>query len=189
MAREQRKRATYADLQRLPEHLVGEILEGELVATPRPASPHAFAIGQVLFDLEGGFGRGTGGPGGWWIVPEPELHLGPDVVVPDLAGWRRERMPQYPSVAAFELPPDWVCEVLSPSTARHDRTAKARIYARERVAYVWHVDPLARTLQVMRLDGPTWSIIAAHADDERVRVDPFQAVEIDLARWWPPIPA
>src|SRR5437667_6517507 len=131
-----RRRATYADLLEVPEHLVAEIIDGELITSPRPASPHALAasaIGSVLFDR---FNQPPGSgdaPGGWWILYEPELHFGEDVLVPDLAGWRRERMPVFPSVAAFELAPDWVCEVLSPSTARIDRARKLHVYAREGV--------------------------------------------------------
>ena len=145
--------ATYADIQALPEHLVGEILDGELIVSPRPASPHAVAASRLMIELGGPFDRGRGGPGGWTILTEPELHFGPQVMVPDLAGWRRERMPQVPDVPFFELEPDWVCEVLSPSTARIDRSRKMRHYARARVQHVWLVDPLATTLEVFRLDG------------------------------------
>jgi Uma2 family endonuclease len=119
--------ATYEDLKRVPDNMVAEILDGELITTPRPASPHAHAASTIGIDVGGPFSRdtgGSGGPGGWWILFEPELHLHGDVLVPDIAGWRRERMPRLPNVAAFELPPDWVCEVLSPRTARTDRTRR-----------------------------------------------------------------
>src|SRR5438309_11917686 len=122
-----RRRATYDDLLKLPEHLVGEIIDGELIVSPRPASPHAIASSAMGADLFGPFHRSSGGgsgPGGWWILDEPELHFREDVLVPDLAGWRRERMPKVPNVPAFELPPDWVGEIVSPSTERVDRPRK-----------------------------------------------------------------
>src|SRR5438477_493356 len=108
--------ATYDDLLRLPENMVGEIIEGELIATPRPAPPHAFAGGQIAADIAGTFGRSGNGPGGWIILVEPELHFGDDVVVPDFAGWRRERMPKLPSTAAIEVAPDWVCSIVTSSS-------------------------------------------------------------------------
>src|SRR5438105_1197571 len=130
--------ATYRDLERLPEHVVGELIHGELIVSPRPASPHALAASAIGSDLGGSFHRPPGdrGPGGWWILDEPELHFGEDVLVPDLAGWRRERMPRVPNVPAFELAPDWICEVVSPSTERVDRSSKMGIYARVKVAHL-----------------------------------------------------
>lgn len=180
--------ATLDDLARLPEHLVGEIIDGEFIATPRPASPHARASSIIGADLVGPFDREPGGggpsPGGWWTVDEPELHLGQDVLVPDLAGWRRERMPKMPNVPAFELPPDWVCEVVSPSTERIDRARKMDIYARVRVAFAWLVNPLARTLEVYRIEKEGWLLTHTFAGQERVRAVPFDAVELELNRWW-----
>jgi Uma2 family endonuclease len=168
-----KKPASYEDLLALPEHVVGEIVDGELHVSPRPASPHTAASSALGEELGPPFKRGKGGPGGWVILDEPELHLGRDVLVPDLAGWRRERMPERPDVAYFELSPDCVCEVLSPSTAMLDRTKKLVVYARERVAHVWFVDPIARTLEVLRLDA-----------DEKVRGEPFDAIELELAVLW-----
>jgi Uma2 family endonuclease len=175
---------TYADLEALPEHVVGEILDGELVVSPRPAPKHARACSRLGMRIGSPFDLGDGGPGGWWILFEPELHLGQDVVVPDLAGWRRERMPSLPETAWFELAPDWVCEVLSPSTVRHDRAHKLAIYARERVAHAWLVDPLARTLEVLRLGETGWVIVAVHSGDAVVRAEPFAALELDLLPLW-----
>jgi Uma2 family endonuclease len=180
-----KRRATYDDLLKLPDHVVGEIIEGELIATPRPASPHAHAASVIGMDIGGAFHGPPGrGPGGWWILDEPELHFGQEVVVPDLAGWRLERMPKIPNVAAFKLAPDWVCEVVSPSTERTDRARKMVIYAREKVPHVWLVNPLARTLEVYGLDGARWMLLATHSGNERVRAVPFEAIELDLARWW-----
>jgi len=179
-----KKSATYADLEALPENLVGEIIDGELIASPRPASRHARAS-SVLGGLIGSpFDFGGGGPGGWIILFEPELHLGGDALVPDLAGWRRERMPQMPDVAAFTLAPDWVCEVSSPSTGALDRARKLPVYAREHVSHVWLVDPGPRTLEVFRREGGGWLLLTTFDGDRKVRAEPFDAVEIDLALLW-----
>ena len=182
-----RRPATYADVLAAPEHVVAEILDGELYTTPRPASPHARAASILGSDLIGSFDRppdSSGKPGGWWILFEPELHLQADIVVPDLAGWRRERMPRLPNVAAFIQAPDWACEVVSPATAGMDRAHKMRIYAREQVSHLWLVDPIAKTLEVYRLDGNRWVVVSTHAGAEHVRAEPFAGVELDLARWW-----
>lgn len=174
------KRATYDDLLALPEHQVGQIIDGELIVQPRPASPHAQATTELTSLLVPPFRRGRGGPGGWVILGEPELHLGDDVLVPDLAGWRRERMPELPEVPYFSLAPDWLCEVLSPSTAKLDRTKKLATYAKERVPHVWLVDPEAKTLEVLRLEGSRYSILATFADEPLVRAEPFDAIELEL---------
>jgi Uma2 family endonuclease len=176
--------ATYDDLVKLPDHLVAEIADGELHANPRPAARHAIAYARLGGVLVPAFDEGRGGPGGWGILLEPEFHLGPNVLVPDLAGWRRTRMPIVPDAAYFELPPDWVCEILSPSTASFDRVKKLAIYAHEGVPYVWLVDPLARTLEVLRLENRRWTILATHASAEVVRAEPFEAVELQLAILW-----
>ena len=180
--------ATYDDLLKLPEHVVGEIVGGELFASPRPAAPHALASSAIGGDLNGPFGRrpgGPGGPGGWWILDEPELHLGGDVLVPDLAGWRRERLPRIADTIAFTLPPDWLCEVLSPSTARLDRLHKLPRYAEAGVAHAWLVDPIARTVEVLQLEGGRWVLLGTHGDEtEPVRIPPFSEIAIDLSRWW-----
>ena len=179
-----RRRATYEDLERLAENLVGEILDGELIASPRPASLHAHAALGVGGDLLFGFGRGPAA--GWWILAEPELHLHGDVVVPDVAGWRRERLPVLQDVPAFELAPDWVCESLSPSTARYDRGRKMRIYGREKVRHYWLVDARQRTLEIFRLEPGGWTHVTTFEGDEKVRAEPFEAVELDLSQWWLP---
>jgi Uma2 family endonuclease len=186
MAEPARRRATYEDLCALPPNQVGEIVGGVLYAHPRPASPHAVATSVLGGELGPPFGRGRGGPGGWVILDEPELHLGagPDVIVPDLAGWRRTRMPVIPDAPYFTLAPDWACEVLSESTRKFDRVQKLPIYGRERVAHVWLVDPLARTLEIFRLDGEGYRLAATHADDAPCRAEPFDAIELDLAALW-----
>ncbi len=176
--------ATYADLEALPPNVVGEIVEGEVHVSPRPSFPHTVAASQLAGELIGPFNRGRGGPGGWIILHEPELHLRADVVVPDLAGWTRERMPRPPRTAASSLAPDWVCEVLSPSTVALDRGAKLRVYAREGVRYVWWVDPEARTLEVLQLEGTHFLLLDVHTGEARVRAPPFEAIELELVVLW-----
>ena len=183
----QAKRATYEDLLQVPDTMVAEIVDGELVVSPRPAAPHALAGMEITADLAPVFHgkQARSGPGGWWILPEPELHFDDDVLVPDLAAWRCERMPTVPNVTAFTLAPDWLCEIISPSSVRHDRIAKMRCYAREGVTWAWLVDPIARTLEVFHLDGSHWTVAASHAGDEVAQVEPFAGTELRLCRWWP----
>lgn len=177
--------ASYEDLLALPEHVIGQIVRGVLHAHPRPAPKHAQAATTLGEELGPPFKRGRGGPGGWLILDEPEIHLGPDVLVPDLAGWRRARMPEMPvDKPYFVLAPDWVCEVLSPSTASLDRGDKLKAYAREGVAHVWLVDPEARTLEVLALREPSYVVFDVFADDAKVRAAPFDAIELDLGLLW-----
>jgi hypothetical protein len=182
--------ASYDDIRALPEHMVGEIVDGRLYTRPRPAPQHALAASGLGMELGPPFqfGRG-GGPGGWWIVDEPELHLGAQVLVPDLAGWRRERLPTMPDTAWFELAPDWVCEVLSPGSARHDRVRKMRVCAQHAVPGCWLLDPLARTLEVFTLAQGQWRVESTHEGEETVRAVPFEAVALALGDLWPPPPA
>ena len=176
--------ATYAELEALPEHQVGEIINGELIVSPRPAPRHALAASMLGIKIGAPFHVGDGGPGGWWILDEPELHFGEDVVVPDLAGWRRERMPVLPETAWFELAPDWICEVISPSTARHDRAYKLPLYAREGVAHFWLAEPLARTLEVLELQEETYRVLAVFSDETSARAKPFNGIELDVSALW-----
>ena len=187
--------ATYEDLLAVPDTMVAELIEGELFTSPRPALPHANAASAIAGDLNGRFHRPPGsaaGPGGWWILVEPELHLGADVLVPDLAGWRRERLPVLPDAPALDLAPDWACEVVSPSTGAVDRTRKMPLYARERVGHLWLVDPLMRTIEVYFLEGGRWLVATTCAGAAPARIEPFDVVELDIARWWVepgPVPA
>ena len=176
--------ATYRDLLALPDHVVGEIGAGELFVSPRPAPRHAVATSVLGGELGPPYHGGRGGPGGWWILYEPEIHLHEDVLVPDLAGWRRSRMPVIPETAYFTLAPDWICEVLSPGTARLDRQKKLGVYAREGVGHTWLIDPLQRTLEVLRLEHGQWLILAVHAGDDEVRAAPFDATVLSLATLW-----
>ncbi len=178
------KRATYDDVLNAPDNKVAEILDGELLLSPRPALRHSHAASRLGSDLGGPFDRGRGGPGGWIILDEPELHFGDQVIVPDLAGWRRERLPSVPDRPWLDLAPDWVCEVLSPSTERIDRSKKLRIYAEAGVAHAWLVNPIEHTLEVLRLRDGVWTIVAVRAGADRVRAEPFDAIELELDALW-----
>jgi len=178
------RKATYADLEAVPPHQVAELVDGELYVSPRPASPHANAATALIGAIYNPFNRGQGGPGGWLLLLKPELHLGEDVLVPDLAGWRRERMPKMPQVVGFTLAPDWVCEVLSPSTVKLDREKKMKVYAREGVRHLWLVDPLRRELEVYALEGTRWECRYTRSGQEQVRAEPFEAFELELALLW-----
>jgi Uma2 family endonuclease len=179
-----KKAATYADLLRVPEPMVAEILDGDLHATPRPAFRHANAASVLGAEVLTAFQRGRGGPGGWWILDEPELHLAADVVVPDLAGWQRTRLPTVPDVPWLELSPDWACEVISASTEAIDRGKKLAIYAREGVPYVWLINPTSQTLEVLTLRNGQWTMTATYAGRSAVRALPFEAIELDLSALW-----
>ena len=177
-----KKGATYDDLRDVPDHHVAEMFDGELYATPRPALPHAHAATMLGVKLGGPFHRS--GPGGWVILDEPELHFGNDVLVPDLAGWRRERVPALPADAYMTLAPDWICEVLSASTETLDRGTKLRIYARESVPHAWLVDPLRQSLEVLSLESGAWTLLDSHEGRVSVRAVPFDAIELELGALW-----
>ena len=182
-----KKTATYADLQALPPHLVGEILDGELVVSPRPASLHARAASRLGMEMGGPFDRGRGDPEGGSFSSSRTRTSSGRSWFPNLAGWRRGRMPEMPDVPYFELAPDWVCEVLSPATAKVIRAGKMRQYAAAEVRHVWLVDPSATTLEVYRLDGAGWRLLETHAGEAKVRPEPFDAVELDLGESLEPL--
>lgn len=188
---EPKRKATYEDLMQVPDWKVAEIIDGELIVSPRPATPHAHVRTALGSELWGSFSGPPGSPnrpGGWWVLFEPELHFGDDVLVPDLAAWRRDHMATLPNAAFISQAPDWICEVISPSTGRIDRARKMRIYAREGVAHLWIVEPLARTLEVYRLDDTErrWVVVENFGGDDVARAEPFGAIALDLARWWLP---
>ena len=185
----ERRRATYQDVLDAPPHRVAEVVDGVLHTNPRPAMRHAHASSLLGVKIAGPFHDDPGGPGGWWIIREPELHLGDDILVPDLAGWRRERMPVFPDAPYATLAPDWVCEVLSPSTRKLDLHGKRAAYGREKVGHLWLVDPADRTLEAFELREGEWVLIATAQDDAPVRVRPFDAVTFSLGDLWPPTAA
>ncbi|MDX2201389.1 MAG: Uma2 family endonuclease [Hyphomicrobiaceae bacterium] len=177
--------ATYADLEAVPPNLVAEIIDGTLVTHPRPLPRHASATVALGSELYSPFQKGSGGPGGWIFMAEPELHLAEHVLVPDIAGWRRERLLKEPEGVGITIAPDWLCEVLSPSTASYDRTAKFRIYHEHRVGHLWYVDPQYRTLEVFAWSQPHWVPVANFGDFEQVTAPPFAELTFDLGALWP----
>jgi Uma2 family endonuclease len=179
------KRATYDDLLAVPEHLVAEILLGELVTHPRPAPRHASAATALGGILMPPFQFGNGGPGGWICMVGPELHLGDHVAVPDLAAWRREHLPVLPETAWIETPPAWTCKILSPSTQRHDRGDKRLIYAEAGIGHLWHVDPVLQMLEVFELRDGKWLLLDVSHDDAEVTAPPFAEPSFRLGLLWP----
>ncbi|HYC60616.1 MAG TPA: Uma2 family endonuclease [Thermoanaerobaculia bacterium] len=189
MAARVREHATYEDLIRLPENMVGELIDGELYASPRPAGPHTLAASVLGGLFLPPFQLGVNGPGGWWILDEPELHLGRNVLVPDLAGWRKERMPEIPKNHIFSISPDWVCEVTSPSNGRIDRLKKMPLYARADVQYMWIVEPEQQTIEAFRLEGAGWFLLGTFGEEPTARIEPLADIEIDLTLLWGPLPS
>lgn len=179
-----RRTATYQDVLNAPAHLVAEIIDGDLLLHPRPSTVHADAATGIVSVLAPLRRRGGDSPGGWQVLFGPELHLFDEILVPDVAAWRRERLPRIPQAAFLTLAPDWVCEILSPATARLDRSKKMRSYARNRVEYLWLVDPGVQLLEVFRLGGEFWQQVAVATGSERVRMPPFEEIELELAQWW-----
>lgn len=184
---EAKRRATYQDVLDAPENVVAEVIDGELHTQPRPRMRHAIAASRLGAVLEVALDRGDRDPDGWVLVDEPELHLGaePDIVVPDIAGWRRRRfIAEEPDPAFMVVAPDWLCEILSPSTAVKDRTLKLPLYAREGVRWVWLLDPQTRVLECYALDGENWRLLGTFAEEALVRAPPFEEVEISMGRLW-----
>jgi len=179
-----KKRATYQDVIDSPPNMVAEIIGGELRLSNRPRYPALAAATALAEELGPPFKRGRGGPGGWILLLEPELHFDDEIVVPDLAGWRRERFPIIPDAAFVEIAPDWVCEVLSKSTERTDRAEKMPLYAANGVSFAWLVAPRLRTLEAYKLESGRWVQIGVFKDSDRVRIEPFEAIELDLAVLW-----
>jgi Uma2 family endonuclease len=176
--------ATYQDVLDAPAGMVAELIRGALHLQLRPRPRHSRAITTLGAEIEPPFGRGRDGPGGWVILIEPEVHLGDEVLVPDLAGWRRERLPTLPDEVGIAVAPDWVCEVLSPSTRGYDLTDKRDIYREQGVGHLWFVDPAARTLEAFALKDGAWMLFAALHDDAEVSVAPFDAAPFGLSALW-----
>ena len=184
MAKTAERSATYEDLLKVPDNLIAEIVDGELFASPRPASRHMRTAARLLRKLGDAFDDDDRGARGWWIAIEEEIHLNGEVFVPDLAGWRRERVPEQPAGLYWEIVPDWVCEVVSPSSARLDRIRKLPRYAAHQVRHAWIVDPFARTLEIYRLVEGQWLLVGTHEGDDVVRAEPFDSIELSLSSLW-----
>lgn len=185
MAGQPKRPATYADLEAVPEHLVAEIIDGELMTHPRPSFRHGAAATSLADELAGPFQKRRGGPGGWVFVVEPEIKFGDDILVPDIVGWRRERLPGYPDKNYFTIAPDWVCEILSGSTEKRDRTLKMRIYADAGIPYLWLIDPRLQILETFENNAGRWTKIGDYNSDDEVRAPPFDAISFSLADLWP----
>ena len=185
MAESHKRRATYADVIATPPHLVAEIIDGELVTHPRPSPRHGAAAAAVGARLGGPFQTDPSGPGGWVFFVEPEIRFGEDILVPDVAAWRRERLPGYPETNYFETAPDWVCEILSASTERRDRSTKKRVYARSEVSFLWLIDPRLQLLEAFELREGAWTDAGAWTSEDNVRAPPFDAISFPLADLWP----
>jgi Uma2 family endonuclease len=179
------KPATYADLEAVPEHLVAEIIDGALVTHPRPAPRHSLTFIALTDQLTGPFQFDEDGPGGWVFLAEPELLLGGNIVVPDLAAWRSERMPSTPDTATISVPPNWVCEILSASTETRDRTVKMRVYAEARIPHLWLIDPRQQILQAFELREGHWTVLGGWSAQDVVRAPPFDAIAFPVAKLWP----
>jgi len=180
--------ATLADLDALPPSIVGEIIEGVLYTMTKPRAPHQRTTTRIGGGLGDPFDAGRGGPGGWWIIVEPGIELPNNTkeIAPDVAGWRRDRLPTLPRKAPIRVVPDWVCEILSPTTRRHDLLIKLPYYAKIGVAYLWLVDLDARVVTAQRLESGKWLTIGAYSDETEARIEPFDVVPLDIASWWPP---
>lgn len=177
--------ATYADLEAVPDHLVAEIIFGSLETHPRPTLRHGAATSALGMIAGAAYQFGAGGPGGWIFVDEPELHLGPHVVVPDIAGWRRERLSAPLDKAFSEVAPDWICEGLSPATEKVDKGPKRLIYARSEVGHLWYLDPRVHSLEVFARANQSWLLLGTYFDDDEVRAPPFDAIAFKLGLLWP----
>lgn len=178
------KEATYDDILDLPDTIVGEVLNGQLETHPRPAPVHALAASSIGGELVSPFQKGRGGPGGWWIIDEPECHIEAEIFVPDLAGWRKLKLANLPETAWFDSTPDWVCEIISPTSIRRDRVTKMAIYARLGIGFYWLIDPLAQILEAYQLKNKHWVLLKSYADAEEVAIAPFAEYSFSLANLW-----
>jgi Uma2 family endonuclease len=188
MAARMKTEATYEDLLRLPDNVIGELIGGELYVSPRPSGPHTLFASTLGMLIGSKYHLGINGPGGWWILDEPELHLGSDHLVPDLAGWRRERMPELPKGHRFTIAPDWICETLSTSNAVYDRRKKLPIYAGHGIPWAWIADPIHRTVEVLQLVNQRWTLLGTYDENDAFAAEPFPLAEIDLPLIWREVP-
>lgn len=181
--------ATYDDLLALPHDVRAEVLAGQIVTAPAPLPRHSKIQGAIRRFVGGPFDDDDGhdGPGGWWIFVEVDIALGRhDIVHPDLSGWRRERLPNPADQRPITVVPDWICEILSPSTAARDRVTKRNLYAASGVRHYWIIDANARTLEAFELTGQRWLLSGSYTDDAVVRIAPFEEIELPVGRLFLP---
>ncbi|MGH9457272.1 MAG: Uma2 family endonuclease [Thermoanaerobaculia bacterium] len=184
MTERAKRGAAYADIERAPDDRIAELVLGDLYLSPRPSLRHALAASALVTLLGDAFHFGRSGPGGWWILFEPEVRSWGDVLVPDIAGWRREHLAAIPDGVGIHLPPDWVCEVLSQSTELFDRNQKLPRYADLGVKHLWLVDPAARRVEVYERAGLVWARLEVHGADAVISAPPFEAVPLELLSLW-----
>ncbi len=184
MAEAAKKTATYDDLHNIPENSVGQLIDGELFVTPRPSRKHIYTASTLDMRIGTPFQFGEGGPGGWVILVEPEIALGDNILVPDLAGWKKEHFPVSEETNWISVVPAWVCEILSPGTIRTDKARKMPLYAQHGISHLWIIDPIARTLDVFQLESGRWIVMGTFLEDDKVRAEPFHEIEIDLGNLW-----
>ena len=179
-----KNKATYEDLYDIADNMIGEIIDGELIAAPRPSRRHSSTIAKITSTVLPPYEYGRGGPGGWIILVEPEIEFGENILVPDLAGWKEERFIWEEEQNPISVIPDWACEVLSPNTARLDRVKKMARYAEHGVSFLWLIDPILMTLEAYRLESGRWTLLGSYAENDKVRVEPFQEIVIGLGDLW-----
>lgn len=188
MSESARRLATYEDLLALPEGVRAEVVAGQVVVSPSPSPIHQSVVGEIYAELRGPFQRGRGGPGGWWLIPDVDVRFGThDIYRPDICGWRKENVPAFPAERPVLHRPDWICEGLSPRTAVVDQGAKQVVFARTSVPWYWLVEPLNRTLSVLRLSAEGYVVHAVVGDSGTAQLPPFDAVAIDLGSLFPPV--
>ncbi len=185
MSEPAKKKATYEDLYSIPENMTGEIIDGELFVQPRPSRKHIHAASALDKRIGTPYQFGEGGPGGWIILVEPEIQLGDHTLVPDLAGWKRERFVWEENQNPISVTPDWICEILSPSTYQLDRMKKMVIYAEHGVGHFWLLDPIGKILDTYRLESNEWLALARYYENDKVRSEPFEQIELNLGDLWP----
>ena len=189
MADTARRPATIEDLDRTPaDGRVYEILGGSLEAQPRPRPSHSRAQSRLNGQLSDPFDAGRGGPGGWWLLTEPEVRRSQhDIVVPDVAGWRRERLARLPTNRPIDTPPDWICEVVSPNDRGRDRVRKASLYLRAGIPHYWILDTDARSLEAFAARAGAWRRSGGRTDGDTPRIPPFESIELDISSLFPPL--
>lgn len=174
----------YAQIEALPRGVTGEILEPGVIRTlSRPAKPHRWAAKRILLGL-GEKDIGSGGTG-WWIEVETEVRFGERLAVPDLSGWRVERVLELPNENPLTVMPDWCCEVLSPGTARDDKRLKLPLYAASGVPWLWLVDPALRLLEIYETMKGRPALAMTLAEDEKAAPPPFD-IPLEVGSWWLP---
>ena len=185
------RRATYQDILEAPENKIAELIDGELILSPWPTLAHSHCLVALSAQIGSAFWLGRSGPGAWLILNKPELHFDQreTVLVPDITGWRRERMIELPTGAGVELAPDWACEILSPATAQLDRYTKLPLYAAQGVPWLWLIDVEGRTLEIHRREPEGYLFLGVFTGALKVRAPPFDTIELDLSLLWGDVPA